>query len=73
MNDLIYLLALLSFVQAWTMSLPKMLGGDPIPYKPFNCAECLSWWLGVAFAIILQNPIFLILYLLNNIYERYVY
>lgn len=73
MQEIIYLLALLSFVQAWTMELPQMIGRDPIPYKPFNCAKCLSWWLGVAAAIIAQNPIFLILYLMNAAYERYIY
>ena len=28
-------------------------------YKPFNCGYCLSFWIGLIFAITFFNPIFI--------------
>ena len=70
MDSIVTLLILLTFVRVWTIELPTVIGKDPIPFKPFNCGTCLSWWLGVAMAIVLQNPIYFILYLIHDIYDR---
>lgn len=70
MQEIVYLISALSIIRAWTFSLPDMLGFEPLPFKPFNCAECLSFWVGVILSIVFLNPIYLILYLLNDIYDR---
>ena len=69
-TEISILLIALTFVQVWVNELPMMLGKELIPFKPFNCDACLSWWLGLILSIALQNPIFFILYLMNSIYNR---
>lgn len=64
------LLIALTLIQVWCNELPNMVGRELIPYKPFNCETCLSWWLGVLLVLVTQNPIFIILYLVNSIYNR---
>lgn len=69
-GDIIILLVLLTFVRVWVYELPTMVKKVPLNFKPFNCGTCLSWWLGVLFAVVLQNPIYFILYLIFDIYDR---
>jgi hypothetical protein len=69
-TEISILLIALTFVQVWVNELPMMLGKELIPFKPFNCDACLSWWVGLILSIALQNPIFFILYLMNSIYNR---
>ena len=70
MTEISILLIALTFVQVWVNELPNMLGRELIPYKPFNCDACLSWWGGCLLVLVTQNPIFFILYLCNSIYNR---
>ena len=70
MAQIIILVSALSVIRAWVLELPDMLGFEPLPFKPFNCSTCLSWWVGVILSIVFLNPIYLILYLLNDIYDR---
>lgn len=72
MQEIFILISALSVVRAWVLELPDMLGFEPLPFKPFNCATCLSWWVGVLLSICLLNPIYLSLYLINDIYDRKV-
>lgn len=71
MDAIINILVVLTFVQVWVHAAPTMLGFELIPYKPFNCSTCLSWWLGVILAILTQEIIFLTIYLWNEVYENY--
>jgi len=70
MQEISILLTALTFVQVWVNELPFMIGREPLPFKPFNCDACLSWWVGLSLSLALQNPIFFILYLCNSIYNR---
>lgn len=70
MEQIIILVSALSVIRAWVLELPDMLGFEPLPFKPFNCSTCLSWWVGVILSIVFLSPIYLILYLLNDIYDR---
>lgn len=69
-NDIITLLALLTLVRVWTIKLPEIVGFEPAPFKPFNCTECMSFWIGAAASILTMNPIYFTLYLVNETYER---
>ena len=69
-NEIGVLLIALTFVQVWCNELPEMIGKELIPFKPFNCETCLSWWLGLCLVLFFQNPIFFILYLMNSIYNK---
>jgi hypothetical protein len=64
------LLIALAFIQVWVNELPLLLGEELLPFKPFNCDACLSWWLGLVLSLAFQNPIFFILYLCNSIFNR---
>lgn len=70
MQEFIILLALLTLVRVWTIKLPEMIGFEPLPFKPFNCTECLSFWVGLAVTLITFNPLYFTLYLFNETYER---
>ena len=64
MQEFIILLALLTLVRVWTIKLPEMIGFEPLPFKPFNCTECLSFWVGLVATLITFN-----LYTLHFIYS----
>jgi hypothetical protein len=69
-ETIITLLIASTLIQVWVNELPFMLGKHPIPYKPFNCSNCLSFWIGLILSIILFDITFLLLYLLNLLIER---
>lgn len=71
MEVIINILVVITLVQVWTRFAPDMLGRELIPFKPFNCSTCLSWWLGVILAILTQEIYFLTIVLCNEVYESY--
>jgi len=71
MSIVVNLLVALTFIQVWVHALPTMIGEELMPFKPFNCSTCLSWWLGVVLFILTQEIYFLTLYLCNEVYEHY--
>lgn len=41
--------------------------------KPFNCALCLSVWIGIVLSIALLDPIYLALPLFTKLTEKIIY
>ena len=68
-NDIGIILIAVTLVQVWIYEVPNFIGRELIPYKPFNCSACLSFWVGVALSILFLNPIFITVYLINQLAE----
>ncbi len=69
MQDFKTILIAVTLVQVFIYEVPTFLGRELIPFKPFNCSACLSWWVGVTLSILFLNPIFLTVYLINQLAE----
>lgn len=71
MQDYQVVLIAVTLIQVYIYELPEMLGRELIPYKPFNCSRCLSFWVGLLLAILFLNPIFVLIFLVNLIVEYF--
>lgn len=67
MQEISIILVAVTLVQVWIYEVPTVI--DTIPYKPFNCSACLSFWVGVALSVIFLNPLFISVYLVNQLAE----
>jgi hypothetical protein len=71
MNELHNLLIALALIQVFVYEVPKVTN-HKLNFKPFNCSSCLSFHIGLILSIVFLNPIYITLYLFNQIYEKYV-
>lgn len=69
-ETIITILTVATLIQVWVNELPFMLKKNPIPYKPFNCSNCLSFWVGLILSVIMLDLSFICVYLLNLVIER---
>jgi len=82
-SSIIILLALLTLVRVIVEKGAEFIWNTPffskrnkvriirtLDVKPFNCADCLSFWVGLTCAVIALNPIYFTLYIVNQLYIR---
>lgn len=46
-----YIVALSGFTQSWLGWLSKLLHGTVRQFRPFSCAQCMTWWCCLAWAL----------------------
>ena len=51
----IFIVDLSGFTDAWLHALSRWLGHTVKEVKPFSCSLCMTWWTGLAYAIISGN------------------
>lgn len=51
----IFIVDLSGFTEAWLAALSKWLGRTVRSVKPFSCSLCMTWWCGLAYAIITKT------------------
>ena len=39
-----YIVALSGFTSVWLGWLSRLLGGRVTSFRPFSCAQCMTWW-----------------------------
>lgn len=48
----IYIVDLSGFTEAWRSALTRLLKArDLKPIKPFDCGQCMTWWVCIIFSI----------------------
>lgn len=48
----IYIVDLSGFTQSWRSAMARLLKArDLKPMRPFDCGQCMTWWVGIIFAI----------------------
>ena len=48
----IYIVDLSGFTQSWRSALAKLLKArDLKPMKPFDCGQCMTWWVCIIYAL----------------------
>lgn len=51
----IFIVDVSGFTQSWMDALSRWLGRQIRPVKPFACSLCMTWWTGLAYALISGN------------------
>ena len=51
----IWIVDISGFTDSWMTALSRWLGRQIRPVKPFACSLCMSWWTGLAYAVITGN------------------
>lgn len=51
----IFIVDISGFTQSWMDALSRWIGRPVRPVKPFACSLCMTWWTGLAYAIITGN------------------
>ncbi len=51
----IFIVDLSGFTDSWLGALSKWLGHTVREFKPFTCSLCMTWWTGLAYALITGN------------------
>lgn len=51
----IFIVDLSGFTETWLAALSKWLGRTVRSVKPFSCSLCMTWWCGLAYAIITKT------------------
>jgi hypothetical protein len=48
----IYIVDLSGFTQSWRAALAKWLKVRELkPLKPFDCGQCMTWWVGIVYSL----------------------
>ena len=79
MQEVKIILITISFILIWVDSIPTF----PIRivkrirmklnFKPFNCTNCLSFWIGLILAVVFLEPIYLAMPLFTKAVENNIY
>lgn len=49
----IYIVDLSGFTEAWRTALARKLKAKDLkPIRPFDCGQCMTWWVGIIYSII---------------------
>lgn len=51
----IWIVDVSGFTQSWMDALSRWLDRQIRPVKPFACSLCMTWWTGLAYALITRN------------------
>ena len=51
----IWIVDVSGFTQSWMDALSRWLNRQIKPVKPFACSLCMTWWTGLAYALITGN------------------
>lgn len=52
----IYIVDLSGFTQSWRSALARILKArDLKPMKPFDCSACMTWWVGIIYALCIRS------------------
>ena len=51
----IFIVDVSGFTDSWMSALSRWLNRQIKPVKPFACSLCMTWWTGLAYAIITGN------------------
>ena len=48
----IYIVDLSGFTESWRSALTRLLKArDLKPIKPFDCGQCMTWWVGIIYSL----------------------
>ena len=48
----IYIVDLSGFTLEWRMALARRIGAKQLrPIKPFDCGQCMTWWVGIIYSL----------------------
>lgn len=76
MQKITIILISITFIRIWIDSVgsfplkPLQKLRNKLNFKPFNCSNCLSFWLGIILSICFLEPLLLSLPLFTKIYEK---
>ena len=79
MQEYKIIITVLSLIIVWVDSMPSFpikpirWIRSRLDFKPFNCTFCLSFWIGLVLAIVLQDLVYLGLPIYNKVLERIIY
>ena len=51
----VFVVDLSGFTESWLAALSRWLGRRVNSFKPFSCSLCMTWWCGLAYALITHN------------------
>lgn len=48
----IYIVDLSGFTEEWRGALTRRIGAKQLrPIKPFDCGQCMTWWVGIIYSL----------------------
>lgn len=48
----IYIVDLSGFTEEWRDTLARRIGAKQLrPIKPFDCGQCMTWWVGIIYSL----------------------
>lgn len=47
----VYIVDLSGFTDSWLLALSNYKGHKVSQFKPFSCSQCMTWWVGIAYAL----------------------
>ena len=48
----IYIVDLSGFTEEWRGALARRIGAKQLrPIKPFDCGQCMTWWVGIIYSL----------------------